>query len=129
MGSLGDFSRVIEGIAESKGKYSREAYIFVLRALEYTLSKLKVRRHVTGRELLWGISEFGRLQYGPMTKLVFEHWGITKTEHFGEIVFHMVEAGLMSKTEEDSIEDFKDVYDFEEEFGRKRRGKLNGDRA
>lgn len=119
MGQSKDVSEMVEEIAEGKGKYKPEAYFFILRALEYTLSKLKVRRHVTGQELLRGISEFGRSQYGPMTKLVFEHWRVTKTEHFGEIVFDLVEAGLMSKTEKDSIEDFKDVYDFEEEFGRK----------
>ena len=51
-----------------------------------------------------------------MTKAVFAHWGITKTSDFGEMVFTLVKAGLMSKTEEDTLEDFRDVYGFDEEF-------------
>ncbi|UCE17614.1 MAG: hypothetical protein JSV84_12105 [Gemmatimonadota bacterium] len=107
---------LIETIAEKSGKYKREAYLFMFEALEYTLRKLNERRHVTGQELLQGISEFGKSEYGPMTKTVFEYWGVTKTENFGRIVFDLVEAGLMGKTESDSIEDFKDGYDFDEEF-------------
>ena len=115
--STNDRARQIEEVAERDGRYKKEAYFFLYRALDYTLNKLKARRHVTGRELLRGISEYGREQYGPMTKLVFEYWGVTRTEDFGNIVFALVEAGLMGKTEEDRIEDFKDVYDFDEEFG------------
>ncbi|PYJ17294.1 MAG: hypothetical protein DME94_03735, partial [Verrucomicrobia bacterium] len=32
------------------------------------------------------------------------------------IVFNLIGAGVFGKTEEDSIEDFKNVYDFEEAF-------------
>ena len=106
-------------IAEERGTYKKEAYLFVFGALEYTLRKLNERRHVSGQELLQGLSEYGKSEYGPMTKTVFEHWGVTKTEDFGRIVFHLVDAGLMGKTDTDSIDDFKDGYDFEEEFVKK----------
>ncbi|MFQ6093042.1 MAG: Minf_1886 family protein [bacterium] len=110
---------IIEHLAEKNGKYKKEAYLFVFGALDYTLRKLKVHRHVTGQELLQGISEYGRSEYGPMTKTVFQYWGVTKTEDFGRIVFDLVDAGLMGKTETDSIDDFKNGYDFEEEFVKK----------
>jgi uncharacterized repeat protein (TIGR04138 family) len=115
--SENDMPRQIEELAERDGRYKREAYFFLYRALDYTLKKLKAPRHVTGQELLRGISEFARKEYGPMTKLVFEYWGIARTEDFGNIVFTLVESGLMGKTEEDRIEDFREVYDFDEEFG------------
>jgi uncharacterized repeat protein (TIGR04138 family) len=51
-----------------------------------------------------------------MTKTVLNHWGVNTTDDFGEIVFNMVENGLMGKTEKDSREDFKNVYDFHEVF-------------
>lgn len=107
---------IIEQIAEKNKKYKKEAYLFLFGALEYTLRKVKELRHVTGQELLQGISEYGRSEYGPMTKTVFEYWGVTKTEDFGRIVFNLVDANLMGKTETDSMNDFKDGYDFEEEF-------------
>lgn len=110
---------LIETLAEKSGKYKSEAYLFIFEALEYTLRKLNEHRHIKGQELLQGISEFGRSEYGPMTKTVFEYWGVTKTEDFGRIVFDLVNAELMGKTESDSIEDFKDYYDFDEEFVQK----------
>jgi uncharacterized repeat protein (TIGR04138 family) len=47
---------------------------------------------------------------------VFNFWGVQTTEDFGHIVFNLVEKGLLSKTPEDSLEDFRDVYDFKKVF-------------
>jgi len=94
-------------------------------ALDLTLRKLEKPRHISGRELLEGIKKLAEEEFGPMAKIVFEHWGIKNTEDFGHIVFNLVEAGIMSKTEEDSIEDFKDVFDFTKEFERKYRMKVD----
>ena len=121
MGNTEDLSSRIDRIIDNDSRYSKEAYIFMFGALEYTLEQIGERRHVTGQELLRGISDYGWQQYGPMTKLVLRHWGVRTTEDFGNIVFSLVDAGLMGKTEEDSIDDFKDVYDFDEEFDWKRR--------
>jgi uncharacterized repeat protein (TIGR04138 family) len=51
-----------------------------------------------------------------MAKTVLEHWGLKETGDFGNMVFNMIKVGLLSKTEEDSIEDFRDVFDFQETF-------------
>jgi len=107
----------ISSISEHDARFKKEAYLFILVALEYTLSKLETRRHLTGQELSRGIAEFAREQYGCMAKLVLERWGIASTNDFGEIVYLLIEHGLLSKTEEDSKEDFSDVYSFDEEFG------------
>jgi uncharacterized repeat protein (TIGR04138 family) len=53
------------------------------------------------------------LRYGLMARTVFRRWGIEKTDDFGEIVFNLVEATLMSKTNEDSRRDFQGVYDLD----------------
>jgi uncharacterized repeat protein (TIGR04138 family) len=111
-----DIYEKIERIVDQDSRYKVAAYAFVLLALNFTLSKLDERRHVTGKELLEGIREFGIQQYGPMTKTVFNYWGVRATKDFGEIVFSLVDHRLLGKTEEDKIEDFVDVYDFEEEF-------------
>ena len=79
------------------------------------------KRHISGRELLFGISEYSADQFGPLTCSVFAHWGIEQTRDFGEIVFNLVGAKLLRKTDEDRIEDFVDVYDFAEEFDWKKR--------
>ncbi len=107
---------VLRKIVEKDKRYPLEAYYFVLEALQFTRKKLHKEKHVTGNELLEGIKDLALSHYGPMAKVVFEHWGIKKTVDFGNIVFNMVNEKVLSKTEEDSINDFKDVYDFDEVF-------------
>jgi uncharacterized repeat protein (TIGR04138 family) len=118
----GELLQEIEDLAERDGRYKRDAYLFVYDALQYTVEKLgktalpNEKRHISGRDLLFGISEYSAEQYGPLTCSVFSHWGVSQTRDFGEIVFNLVAAELMSKTEDDQIEDFVDVYQFAEEF-------------
>lgn len=103
-------------ILSKDSRYKLEAYFFVLAALEYTRKMTKKPKHVTGQELLEGIRKLGLEQYGIMTKTVFESWDVKTTKDFGQIVFNMVNAEVLSKTEEDKIEDFDNVYDFTEVF-------------
>ncbi|KPJ60563.1 MAG: hypothetical protein AMJ46_06090 [Latescibacteria bacterium DG_63] len=116
-----DFYERVEKITVKDPRYKVAAYGFVMLALNYTLSKLDKPRHVSGKELLEGIKEFGLAQYGPMTKTVFDYWGVHTTRDFGEIVFNLVENKLLGKTDEDRIDDFTNIYDFEEEFVKKYR--------
>jgi hypothetical protein len=51
-----------------------------------------------------------------MTMTVFEVWGVCSCGDFGEIVFNLVESGVLAKTEKDSRADFQNGYDFEEAF-------------
>jgi uncharacterized repeat protein (TIGR04138 family) len=93
-----------------------------MHALWFTQKKLERKGHVSCNELLDGIKAYGLAEYGPLAKTVFSHWGIHKTDDFGEIVFNMIESGLMGRTEQDSKEDFKDVYDFNEALNAFREG-------
>jgi uncharacterized repeat protein (TIGR04138 family) len=51
-----------------------------------------------------------------MARTVLEHWGIHATEDLGDIVFALVECGILIKQEDDRKEDFRAVFDFEEAF-------------
>lgn len=106
----------VRDIIKKDPRYTSDAYLFVLSALQYTRAELGVSGHVTGQQLLSGIRMLGLEHYGAMAKLVFEHWGVTKTVDFGHIVVNMVNEKILSKTPEDSLDDFKDVYDFEDVF-------------
>ena len=108
--------RKIAEIAEKDGRYSRESFLFILAALEYTLSKLSRRRHLTGQELSKGIAEYARQQYGFLAKTVLNNWGLYTTQDYGEVVYLLINGGLMNKTEEDKKEDFSNAYDFDKEF-------------
>jgi uncharacterized repeat protein (TIGR04138 family) len=107
----------IEAIVTRDTRYKIDAYSFVLETLNYSVRKLKSRRHVRGKELLDGVKQYAMGQFGPMVCTVFEHWGLKSTEDVGNIVFSLVDAGILSKTEEDSIDDFRNGYDFKKVFG------------
>ncbi len=115
------FEAALEKVLARDPRYHRDAYAFVREALDYTQKRVGRAnggklRHVTGQELLEGIREFALQQFGPMTLTVFEEWGIRQCSDFGEIVFNLIEAGVLSKTESDSRADFAQGYDFEEAF-------------
>ena len=115
------YEEVLEQILAKDPRYQRDAYLFLREALDYT-QKLAGKenggklRHVTGQELLDGIRRFALEHFGPMTLTVFEEWGVRNCGDFGEIVFNLVEIGLLAKTDKDSRADFAGGYDFEEAF-------------
>ena len=108
--------RKIAKISEKDGRYSKESFLFILASLEYTLSKLTKRRHLTGQELSKSIAEYAREQYGYLAKTVLNNWGLYTTLDYGEVVYLLINGGLMNKTEDDKKEDFADAYDFDDEF-------------
>jgi uncharacterized repeat protein (TIGR04138 family) len=110
------FYAAVEQICSQDNRYKPDAYEFILQALHFTQNKLKKEGHVSGIELSQGIRDFVVEQYGPMAKTVLNHWGIAKTEDFGNIVFNLIDKKLLSKDENDSLEDFKSIYDFEAAF-------------
>ena len=115
------FEEGLELILARDQRYHRDAYHFLREALDFT-QKCIVRenrgtlRHVSGQELLSGIRDFAITQFGPMAITVLEEWGVKRCEDFGEIVFNMVETGMLAKTETDSREDFSNGYVFDEAF-------------
>jgi len=117
-----DFAEVVELIRRESPRFDKGAYFFVKQALDHTQKSMKKevdsksRTHVSGQELLTGIREFALQQYGPMTYTVLERWGVRKCEDFGDIVFHLVDYGVLGKTDKDKREDFCGGYDFREAF-------------
>ncbi|MEX2217015.1 MAG: Minf_1886 family protein [Phycisphaeraceae bacterium] len=112
-----------------KTKYPLDAFAFVQRGLDFTVRRLHGEqttepregdesRHVSGQELCQGLRDFALGQYGLMARSVLRRWGITTCEDFGRIVFAMVDAQLMRKTEGDTINDFASVFDFAQAFSR-----------
>ncbi|MBU3912274.1 MAG: hypothetical protein KKD90_06800 [Candidatus Omnitrophica bacterium] len=97
-------------------RYDPEAYSFVMAALGVTTKKLGRKGHISGGELLEGIKEYALEEFGPMARLVLEHWGVKKTDDFGEIVFTMIDVGVLGKTEKDTKKDFVDRFDFKDAF-------------
>jgi uncharacterized repeat protein (TIGR04138 family) len=111
-------------ILESAGGYPLEAFEFVRDGLQYTVTRIhehpdslpELSRHVSGQQLCLGLRDHALNRWGMMAPAVLEAWNIHRTDDFGRIVFAMIEHGVMSKTPQDSLADFRGVFDFDEAF-------------
>ena len=115
------FPEALDSIVAADSRYERDAYVFLRDALDFATKQQKKTkgasvRHVSGPELLEGVRQYALKEFGPLVMTVFENWGIRSCEDIGNMVFNLIDAGIFGKTEEDSIEDFKNVYDFEDAF-------------
>lgn len=97
-------------------RYRPDAYLFVCEGVDYTCSRLDGRRDVSGRELIDGLCDLAIEHFGFLAPTVLERWGIRSTEDFGEIVFILVEFGLLGRSARDSKADFQNVFDLRAEL-------------
>ena len=107
-----DFETAVKRIVVKDSRYNADAYEFVGEAVNYTALKLKKdranvqARHVTCLELLYGVSEYARKQFGPMAGDLFENWGLISSQAIGNVVFNMINEQLLSASENDSVDQF-----------------------
>jgi uncharacterized repeat protein (TIGR04138 family) len=111
-----DGSQILTQLRRRDPRYAEEAYLFVLAALHRCLEGLEEPRHVSGAEVAASVRYLALARFGPMARTVLEHWGIHATRDLGEIVFLLVESGVLIKQDSDSREDFEELFSFEEAF-------------
>lgn len=99
-------------------RFGEPAYLFLLAALGFCQNRLTERRHITGRELTEACRDLALQRYGLLARMVLEHWGITATVDFGDIVFTLVDLGLLMSQPTDTRDDFIAVFDFADAFDR-----------
>lgn len=109
---------ILQHLRARNPRFHGKAYVFLLSALHTVLERQGEARHISGQELADGVRELALARYGLMARTVLEHWGIHSTDDLGEMVFAMVDCGVLIKREEDRMEDFRSLYDFEEVFER-----------
>jgi uncharacterized repeat protein (TIGR04138 family) len=118
MGGIILDDRMLDRLREQHPEYQEQAYIFVISALHHVIQQLPEPRHISGRELAGGVRDLAVERFGPMARTVLEHWGIRVTLDVGAIVFALVDHGILIRQDEDRLEDFADVFDFEDAFER-----------
>ena len=113
-----EFYSKVEIITQQDTRYASGAYEFINDAVIYTVRKCEENkkedelRHITGAELLEGVMEYALKQFGPMAYTLFCEWGVYDGMSVGNIVFNMIEHKILSRSENDSIKDFENVFDF-----------------
>ena len=114
-------------VAEST-PYAPAAFAFVQRGLDYTTDLVEreleenhfgldeLDHHVTGQQLCMGLRDYAIASYGTLAPVVLRHWDVYRTDDFGAIVYHMADLHLLRTSTQDSIDDFRGVFDFDEAF-------------
>lgn len=113
-------------LAKDAGGFSPQVFEFVRDGLQHA-SEMSARgrreelvaddsRHVSGQELCLGLRDLAIRRYGPLARTVLGHWNVHSTDDFGKVVFALIDVGILRKTDEDSMDDFISVYEFDEAF-------------
>ncbi len=115
------FDDAVKKIRLTETRFSPPAYEFVRRSLDHALQRLgrtdqKKPAHVRGEELLESFRALALQEFGPMAKTVLNDWGISTCTEVGEVVFRLVQHGILGKSETDKIDDFQEIYTFREAF-------------
>src|SRR4051812_11168028 len=109
---------IMDRIRLRESRYDEAAYLFILPALDFGQHRLRERRHITGRELSIACRDLALERFGVMSRLVLESWGVKSSSNLGDVVFALVDLGLLMSQPTDSREEFADVFDFDRAFGR-----------
>jgi uncharacterized repeat protein (TIGR04138 family) len=121
--------QAVRTIIDHDPRFPPEAYDFVLTALYYTQRRMGMpdkasqaesgrESHVSGRELLEGIRTFALEHFGLMARTVFRMWNIHRTDDFGDIVYNLISASVLTSTPNDRREDFHDVFNLDDALTR-----------
>lgn len=108
-------------------RYRLGGYEFVLNGMEFYLTSLGEKRHVSGQELTKGLLLFAQKQFGPIAETVLQYWGIERSDDLGNIVYNLIGLGIMSKQPEDSIDHFHAITEFPDYFAQLTTFKIDKD--
>ncbi|MDA7650054.1 hypothetical protein N8599_00990 [Verrucomicrobiales bacterium] len=116
-----DFHDAVEQVITNDSRYSGDSYYFLqevlLKAVEIQRKETSgENKHVTGGDLLEVFRDRALNQFGPMTMMVLQEWGLSKSEDVGNMVFNLIESGAFGKSEHDKREDFMNGYKFHDVF-------------
>lgn len=109
---------IMDRIRLKEPRFDERAYLFVLGALEYCQQRLDERRHISGKELALACRDLALDKFGVMAGLVLEHWGVHSSADLGDVVFTLVDLGLLMSQPTDSRDEFADVFDFDQAFAK-----------
>lgn len=109
---------VIDRLRRRFPAYHETAYLFILSGLQYTIERLDQPRHIAAAELAAGCRDLALDRWGLMSREVLRFWGINSTRDLGEIVFALVDCGVLVKQDDDCLSAFDELFDFDAVFGR-----------
>jgi len=126
----------VEEVIQADGRYPPEAYSFLHEGLARAVRKayadgasIPGRHHVTGRQMCRALRDLAAERWGMLAPTVLASWNVHATIDFGHMVYLLIGHDFMHKTEQDSIDDFADVFDLSAAFKNVDKFELSGDQA
>jgi uncharacterized repeat protein (TIGR04138 family) len=114
------FGDAVRRSIQNDPRYHPAAYELVRDALHIAAKKFRDEnaddQHVSGQELLAGFRDHVLSEYGPMSNIILDQWGLQRGEDVGNIVYNLIDVGYFGKNDGDSLEDFAGGYDFATAF-------------
>lgn len=116
------FHNAVADIIDRDPRYAQDAYEFINDAVRFTVVKLNRHRrkgearHLSAEELLRGVAEYAKESFGPLAGSVLAEWGVRDGPSIGNVVFNMIDERILSKSDNDSLEDFNVKFDFQKLF-------------
>lgn len=89
---------------------------FLSEVMVIAQAKNNTARHVSGQEVAVAFKELAIKQFGGLARVVLLQWGLNSTIDIGNLIYKLIDAKVYSKEPDDSLDDFIDVYDFDEVF-------------
>ena len=126
---VGQSGKSMEEVIRGDGRYPLEAFAFLHDALSRAVNEVYGEdasephdpesinaRHVSGMQLCHSMRDLAIERWGRLARPVLAKWNIHATIDLGNMVYLLVNNSFMRKTDEDSVEDFRDVYSFDDAF-------------
>ncbi len=116
------FQEAVEKIVTRDQRYRHDAYLFLREVMDFSVKRQKKQRkelqptHISATELLEAFRLLTLKEFGPMSLTLLQYWGIKNSNDIGYIIFNLIEAGVVGKTEDDTLAAFANGFDFEKAF-------------
>lgn len=122
----------LDSLCDSDTTWPYEAYEFVLEAIELAgdfQEPGNAEIHLSGRQIAFAAKQLAQEWFGLMAPTVFSFWGIDTTRDLGEMVFKLIDCGMLTRQEGDRVEDFDDIFKIPDDLLSGYRIVLPGDKA
>ncbi|MBR0457676.1 MAG: hypothetical protein IJJ26_00425 [Victivallales bacterium] len=111
-----ELNAVIRDLSQQPPFFAPEAYFFLLDSLAFAMGKHSRSRHeqIRAADLTRAAATLALNKYGPFAKMVWNRWGLSCTMDWGQIVFRLADKKVLALSSQDKIEDFENVFDFDD---------------
>jgi len=108
-------------------RFAPEAYGFILSSLDFERTRSAIEGHMKANVVVKAVCDLAVLKFGPLAESVLRSWGVTETRNVGEIVYNLIDMEILTKTDDDSFDEFFGVESLPELLNRT--SSYTGDRA